>query len=262
MAPPDETMPKALTAARRAVKLDPNLAEGHCALAMALLLWERDYAAADAAFKRCLEINPEYTQGRAWYALFDLQMVHGRLEEGVAEARKTLAADPLSAYATAILAFALGLAGYTAEALETARLSAQRDPDSLLTHWVHALAAHWHGGFEESIAAYTTAAAVSGRHPFTLVYAAAAYADWGRPADARLLHNEMLALGKQAYVPRSTLAVSAAAVGDMELALDLAEEACDEREPALIILSRIFRGWNLLRQHPRFAEVRLRLALP
>ncbi len=262
MAPPGETMPKALTAARRAVQLDPNLAEGHCALAMALLLWERDYAAADTAFRRCLDINPDYTQGGAWYALFDLQMVYGRLEEGMAEARKVLAADPLSAYATAILAFALGLAGQTAEALETARLSTQRDPDSLLTHWVHGLAAHWHGIFEESIAAFTTAAGVSGRHSFTLVYAAAAYADWGKPADARAMHAEVLALSARSYVPRATLAVSAASIGDLDFALDLAQEACDEREPALIILARTFQGWNRLRQDPRFAEVRRRLALP
>jgi TolB-like protein/Flp pilus assembly protein TadD len=262
MAPPGETMPKALTAARRAVQLDPNLAEGHNALALALLLWERDYAAADAAFRRCLELNPGYTQGRCWYALFDLQWVHGRLEEGVTEARRALAADPLSAYATAVLALALGAAGQTAEALDVARLGVQRDPDSLLTHWTHALTAHWHGAYEESIAAFTSAGSVSAGHAYTLTYAATAYADWGKPAEARAVHDETLALSKRSYVPRAALAVSAAAIGNLDLAFDLAHEACDEREPVLIILARTFPDWNHMRQDPRYAEIRRRLALP
>ena len=131
-----------------------------------------------------------------------------------------------------------------------------------MTHWTHGLAAHWHGAYEESIAAFQTAAAVSGRHPFTLVYAAAAYADWGKPAEARSMHNETLAQSAQSYVARATLSVSAAAIGELDLAMDLALEACDEREPVLIILARTFPSWNRLRQHPRFAEVRRRLALP
>jgi tetratricopeptide (TPR) repeat protein len=111
MALPGATMPKALTAARRAVKLDPTQAEGHCALAMGLLLWERDYAGADRAFRQCIELNPQYTQGRCWHALFNLQWVQGRIAEGLAEARRAFEIDPLSPYSTSILAFSLASAG-------------------------------------------------------------------------------------------------------------------------------------------------------
>jgi serine/threonine-protein kinase len=260
--PPGETMPKALTAARRAVLLDHDLAEAQNALAIALLLWERDYAAAGAAFRRCLDLNPGYTQGRCWHALFYLQWVCGRLEEGVSEARKALAADPLSAYATSILAFALGTAGHAADAVEMARQGVKRDPESLFTHWVLALAAQWQGLFEESIAAFTAAAAVSERHAYTLVYAAPAYANWGKTAEARAIHDQALALSARGYVPRAALASSAAAVGDMDLALDFAQQACDEREPLLVILARTFPDWHRLRQDPRFADIRRRLALP
>lgn len=262
MAPPGETMPKALAAARRAVRLDPTLAEAHGAHALALMLWERDYPGADAAFRRCLELNPRCHQGRCWHALFNLQMLHGRLEEGVAEARAALAADPLSAYATAILAFTLGLAGRTAEAVETARLAVQRDPDSLFTQWTHALAAYWHGAYDESIAAFTAAGAVSARHIYTVSYAAAACAKCGRLAEAHGLHQEGLALSATSYVPRAALAVSAIAIGEMDAAMEFAEEACDAREPVLIVVARAFPDWNRLRRSPRLAEVQRRLALP
>jgi serine/threonine-protein kinase len=262
MAPPGETMPKALTAARRAVDLDPNLAEAQCALALVLLLWERDYQRADAAFRRCLELNPGYTQGRCWNAVFNLQWVRGRLDDGVAEARRALAADPLSAYATAILALTLGMAGRAAEALETARVGAQRDPHSLFTHWSHALAARWQGAYEESMAAFAAASAVSGRHPYTIAYSASTYAEWGKRTEAQAVHDEMLALSEREYVPSCTLAVSAAGIGCLDAAIEFAQQACDEREPALLILARVFPDWTRVYQHPKFAEIRRRLALP
>ena len=262
MVPPADTMPKALTAARRAVELDPHLADGYCALANALMLWERDYTAAHEAFRRCLELNPHYTQGRCWYAFFDLQCVHGRLDEGVAEARHALEADPLSAYATSILGIALGVAGQTAEGIEVARLGSQRDPDALLTRWIHGLVAHWHGAFEEAVSAFNAAAAVSGRHAFALAHCAVAYADWGKVSDARAMHEEVRSLSERTYVARCTLAMSAAAVGEQDLAMDLVRQACDEREPILIAFARNFPDARRLRDDPRFADVLRRLAFP
>ena len=261
-ATPGDTMPKALTAARRAVALDPELAEAHNALAEALLLWERDYAAAQASFERCLELNPNYTQGRCWYALFLLQCVQGRLQEGVAEARRAYDGDPLSAYTATICGFTLGVAGDSAQALTMARLGVERDPEALISHWVHGLTAHWHGQFEESVAAFTKAAQVSNRTPYTLSHLAMTYADWGKPDEARALHEELLAMRARVHVPCGTLAISAAASGDMDAAIDFAQQSCDEREPNLLILARVFPDYQRLRADSRFAAVLQRLALP
>jgi tetratricopeptide (TPR) repeat protein len=184
------------------------------------------------------------------------------MAEGVAEARRAFESDPLSAYTTSMIGFALGCDGQTAEALEKARLGVERDPDSLLTRWVHGLVAHWHGGFEESIRAFKAAEAVSGRHAYTIAHAALVYADWGKPADARALHDEMLALSARSYVPKAILATSAIAIGDMDLAIDLAHQACDEREPYMCIVARVVPDWRRLREDPRFADVLRRLAFP
>ena len=262
VAPPGEVMPKALTAARRAVALDPGLAEAQCALAAALLFWERDYEAAGAAFRRGLELNPQYTQGRAWYALFWLQTVGGRHREAVAEARRTLEADPLSAYAATILALVLGMAGEAVEALPHARLAAQRDPEALIYHWVHGQVAHWAGQRDEAIAAFARACDVSARSSYPLVSQAAAYATWGMRSEARALHEELLAKRAQGFVACGPLAVSAASAGDLDAAAEFMEQSCDEREPVLLVYFRVYPDWQPLRDHPRAAEVRRRLALP
>jgi serine/threonine protein kinase/tetratricopeptide (TPR) repeat protein len=262
MAPPDQTRPQALAAARRAIELEPDSAEGHCALANATLLYERDYAVAESEFLRCLELNPGYTQGRCWYGLIYVQWVSGRLEDGVAEARRALEADPLSAYATAILGLTLGVAGQADESIEAARLAVERDPEALLTRWTLGNCCHWGERFEEAVAAFEAAAALSGRHIYTIGNLAMTYADWGRTSEARALHQEMEARQARDYVPRSLLALTAAAAGEQDRAVDLAREGYDAREPVLLLFARNFPDYRRLRDDPRFDEILRGLQLP
>jgi hypothetical protein len=58
------------------------------------------------------------------------------------------------------------------------------------------------------------------------------------------------------------VAIAAAASGDMDAAIDFARQACDEREPLLVLEARLFPDMQPLRDDPRFAEVLRRLALP
>ena len=262
MAPPSQTMPRALTAARRAINLDPNLAEGYCSMAMGLMFWDRDYKAADSAFRRCVELNPQYTQGRCWHALFNLQWVQGRYDEGLVEARHAFQSDPLSAYATAVLVLALATTGQTGEGLEFAHLATQRDPDAVLTHWCHGLVARWHGAFDEAVTAFKSAIRVSDRHPYALAHCSLACQAAGNSTEARALHKELMAMSERTYVSYTLRMASSAAVGDMDLAVDFALQACDEREPFLILMVRTFPDFERLVHNPQFAEVIRRLALP
>jgi serine/threonine protein kinase/Flp pilus assembly protein TadD len=261
-APPGETMPKALTAARRAVALDPRLGEAHCALAAALMLWERDYEGARQTFVRGLELNPGFTQGRCWYGLFCLQWIYGDVAGGLAEVRRTAETDPLSAYVGTILAFALSLAGDDRAALEHARLATTRDPDALVGHWVHGLVAHWNGAFDEAEAAYKKGAEVSDRAEYPLVHMAVAYAERGRVAEARAIADELMARRARGHVSYLTQALLAAVLGDMDTAMERAHQSCDEREPVMVLFARNFRNLHRLREDPRFADVLRRLALP
>jgi len=100
-------MPSTFEAAARATVIDPESAEAHNALAVAALLWERDFSKAEREFREALTLNPRYTQARCWYGLFFLQWGVGRDQDGLAEARLAFENDPLSAYATTVLSLAL-----------------------------------------------------------------------------------------------------------------------------------------------------------
>ena len=149
---PDETMPAAVEAATRATATDPESAEAHNALAVAALLWERDFEKAEREFREALALNPGYMQARCWYGLFFLQWGVGRYQDGLAEAWLAFEADPLSAYATTVLSLALATVQRFDEAVLQARNAVQHDPESFLAQWELGLAYHWNAQHEEAIA--------------------------------------------------------------------------------------------------------------
>jgi serine/threonine protein kinase len=106
-----ESKSQAMAAARRSIEFDSTSAAGHAALACAALLYENNRAVAKQEFERALELGPNYVLGRCWYGLFYFQWARGEFERGIAEARRALESDPLSAYVMMILAACLHTAG-------------------------------------------------------------------------------------------------------------------------------------------------------
>lgn len=92
--PPAEAYRQAREAAEKALQFDPNLAEAHATLAGIRFEHEWDFAGADAAFRRAIELKPDYAQVRQWYAEYLAAM--GRYPEALAEIRRALELDPFS----------------------------------------------------------------------------------------------------------------------------------------------------------------------
>jgi tetratricopeptide (TPR) repeat protein len=254
---PEACMPKGIEAARRAVALDPSLAEAHAALAMASLMGAWDKAGAEPEFLRALELNPRYPQARDWYALFYLQFTAGRLEEGVAEARKALDGDPLSSYANTVFGYTCCLAGRHAVAIQACERAVELDSESFIARWSHHVALHVSGRFEEAVRAGELALAMSGRHPWAMASLAVTFADWGKPADAEALYAELAARGRRSFVSPSMLALAAAGIGLEDETIRHAREACEIGDPiSIAVFSKSWRPYSArLRAYPRFCEL-------
>ena len=63
-------------------------------------------------------------------------------------------------------------------------------------------------------------------------------------------------------VPASIRALVASMMGEQDRAMELVEEACDERDPVLLFMARAFPGFERVRDDPRFADIARRLQLP
>ena len=84
----------AYEAASTAVDLDPNLAEGHTALGQAILCRDFAWGSAEHHLVRAIELDPNYSPARTWYAL-QLAM-EGRFSESLREAHIGHDLDPLA----------------------------------------------------------------------------------------------------------------------------------------------------------------------
>src|SRR5438034_616751 len=78
---PWEALPKAQAAAMRALEINPQLAEGHAALAYANAHFLWDWKGAERQLCRALTLNPDYPHAHHWYS--HLTMALGRVDESL-----------------------------------------------------------------------------------------------------------------------------------------------------------------------------------
>jgi eukaryotic-like serine/threonine-protein kinase len=250
-----ESKSQAIAAARRSIELNPQSAAGHTSLACATLLYENNRAMAKQEFERALELSPTYGMGRCWYGNFYLSWARGDFEQGIAEARRALDSDPLSAYVTMTLGVCLFTAGRLDEAIETCRRAIQLDTESFVARWALGIALGMAGRFEGAVSALDAAAEMSGRHSLALTALAGVFGRGDKPAEAHVLHRELMERVSRGYVSPSHLALTAEAAGLREEAMAFARRAWDEREPSFILWARHFPQYRTLHSDPRFAAI-------
>jgi tetratricopeptide (TPR) repeat protein len=250
-------MPTAVEAATRATAIDPESAEAHNALAVAALLWERDFGKAERGFREALTLNPRYTQARCWYGLFFLQWGVGRDQDGLAEAWLAFENDPLSAYATTVLSLALATVKRCDEAVLQAQNAVQHDPESFLAKWELACAYHWNDQHEEAIAIFEPLWANSG-HNWVTLGLVPAYMRAGREDRARSLYESLVDRNRREYVQPFVLALSATAVGDHEAAIRFCEAAVEGRDMLFALFSRWWPDFERVRADRRYDDILVR----
>ncbi|MEE9161591.1 MAG: hypothetical protein V3U35_01350, partial [Candidatus Neomarinimicrobiota bacterium] len=86
--------PQAIANAEEALRLDPNLAEAHTALAAARLYYYYDWERAETGYHKAIALNPGYATAYQW--LGELNNFLGRHEDALTNIDKALSIDPLS----------------------------------------------------------------------------------------------------------------------------------------------------------------------
>jgi tetratricopeptide (TPR) repeat protein len=180
--PPIEIRPLAIAAAKRALEIDPQLAEAHAALAYARL-YDWEWAAAEEGFKRSIDLNPSYASAHLWYS-HHLSM-RKRPDEALREVRLAQVLDPLSPINQTQIGWILQHAGRYDEAIVELRKVLERDPDYLWALWRIGSSYTSKSIFQEGIDALEKAAALSGRSPSILGTLAETYGLAGRKEAVR-----------------------------------------------------------------------------
>ena len=92
---PTDVWPKAEIAVNEALKLDDTLAEAYNPLAAVHMYYKRDWPAAECAFRKGMELNPNFADIPHHYAL--CLALHGRNQEAIAQLERAVQLDPFFA---------------------------------------------------------------------------------------------------------------------------------------------------------------------
>jgi pentatricopeptide repeat protein len=253
---PEKCWTNAIPAAKKAEQLGPDLGETYNALAIIALLHDRDLKTAEQQFRKALQINPNHIQARTWYGLFYLVVATNNLDDGLKELEKAIEIDPLSPYTIGTRAVALSIAGRHQEAITTSGQVATLNPKSWMSLFMYGLCLLKGGEDQKSIELNQKGLGILEGHCWNLVQLVYAYANTGELELANQLYHEMKERYENQYLSPSALAMSAAMVGDLDRALELAQEALDIHDPFLFNLAHNF--WPIaeeLKDSPTFKEI-------
>ena len=255
---PQEVVPRAIGAARKAVEIDSNLAEAHTSLAFWTMNYEWAWTTSDAAFRRAIELNPNYSLAHQWYSASLL--CRGRFDEALTEAKIALQLEPLSLPVNAALGWVYHFSRRYDEAIEQYQKTLEIDRDFFLAYHFMAMSYEQKGMYEEAIVACHRAAKLPGGLEVVTGSLVHTYAKSGRADDARQLLQEMIQRRDTSYVPAYDLAIINAGLGERDEAFAWLGEACDERSTWLTY-SRLDPRLDDLRGDPRFEALLRRVGL-
>ena len=148
MMPTQHVFPAAKGYVKRALELDPDLAEAHDFLARIHFSYDWNWDAADREFRNSIKLNSGYPDVHVVFSQF-LAMT-GRWEESLREARVGVSLDPLNPWFRMELAQRLGWLGRYEEALDELGTVIDSQPDFYLAYDVLWMLEHQKSRYEEA----------------------------------------------------------------------------------------------------------------
>ena len=168
-----EMLARSQAASETAIQLSPWLGEAYAAFAKKKS-FDREYEEAEAAFKKAIELSPNYAPGYQWYGEM-LGGFHNRIAVALEISQKAVELDPKSAIIRNDYAEVLEKAGRFGEAMENYRLAIETEPRFAQGYFRIAMfEAQVNGRFDEAVRNLRMAYAIDPESPlvaYTLVWA-------------------------------------------------------------------------------------------
>ncbi len=254
--PPGELRPKIIAAARKALELDPELAEAHAYLAD-VYQKEWHWQEAEAEYKQALELKPNDVATHLGYGHWLL--CQGRIQEALEWSQRARDLDPLEVWG-ADIGWILFHARRYDDAIRQLRSVSALHPDSAGTRWFLGFALIGGGRPQEAILELEKTALMMHRSPGSLELLATAYARAGRRKDALQLINELKRRRETTYVPAGALINPHLALGEYDEAFVWFERAYQEQSNILQFLG-VHPFFDPVRGDPRFKDLLRRVRL-
>jgi tetratricopeptide (TPR) repeat protein len=258
LVPPREAAPHAASAAERAVELDSTLVEVQYALGAVNAWHVWDFAGAEQAVRRAIEINPNFPDAHAAYS--HLLLTLRRPDEALAHIEKAVELDPFNPLIRSFYGMALHMLDRNDLAIEEFQHLLRIVPNHPLAlvglQYVYSEL----GRYEESLKA---AAAYYAALEFTPVHEALKQGSTkgGFHAAMKQAADAWAALADEMFVPPVEVANLYALAGENAQALDWLKRGFEERDPNIPYI-HILPAFRELHGEPGFVDLVRKMGLP
>ena len=252
----------AAAAIQKALNIDENLPEARAALADIKWNYDWDWLGAEAEYKRALEMNPSFTFARKRYA--GLLTAARRLDEGVDEAVKAQALDPLSPEAMTEHGMILYYRRDYAAARDILHRALELEPTQGGAMAIMGRIEVAEGHFDVALEVFRKMRQIVGNGNIGLdteIIRVEALLGRRDEAERHLSELQQSVAANHRRVASRHLANVALAFGNRDRALDFFEEAINERDPAVLWLA-VDPRVDDLRPMPRFQKLLAQLRIP
>ncbi len=256
---PNEAAPKARAAARRALEIDPHLAEAETSLATVKFNYDWDWAGADAGFRKAIDLDPSYGTGYQRYSLYLTAM--GRFQSSFDQINKARDLDPMSLSINFSLGWRLYMAREYDRAIQQLQNTLEMDSTYELPHWVLGQAYEQKGDYVHALTELHKAADLAHNTPLMVASLGHCYAVSGNRKEAERLLATLMAESKNQYVSPYYIAIVHAGLGRNYDAIRWLEKAFSERANGLVFL-KVDPELDALRSNARFRQLQKDLKLP
>jgi TolB-like protein/DNA-binding winged helix-turn-helix (wHTH) protein/Tfp pilus assembly protein PilF len=257
LGPQNELMPKARTAALRALELDESLAEAHASLALIKENYDYDWPGSEKEFRRAIQLDPQYASAHQWYAEF--LSWQGRFQEAFAESQQARQLDPLSLIIARDYAWILYDSRQYDSAVNQCRSVLELDPNDDRARNMMILAYLQLGRYDKAVEGVNLWAARD-QGPWPWAWKAAIYGRSGHAEEARLelVKVEQASGARADRTP--TLLIAYLGTGQKDRVLDLLQKAYSEHSNAVVQI-KVDPIYDPIRNDPRFKDLLRRVGL-
>jgi TolB-like protein/DNA-binding winged helix-turn-helix (wHTH) protein len=249
--PSDDVLPKARDAALKALQLDDTLSQAHHSMGWVNYALDWNFAAAEAQFKRAIELNRNDVTAHLWYGMFLAQ--RGRVNESLEEMKHAEQLDPISLMTNALSATPYLVARNYDAAIAKANQVLLMDPASGVGHWILLTAYEGKGDYSKAIEEREKMLVLWGQSPENAAQQTSQLKKAFAATKALGYWQARLgSLGPDANADPYELAVVLARLGQKERAVASLQKSSAARSTELLYWAQSEPAFDSLRSDPRF----------
>ncbi len=250
---------KAMTAALKAVEIDPTLAEAHTALGHVRATYCWDWPGARQEYQTAISLNPAYATVHHWHAITYLAPL-GMLDAALVEMEKAEELDPVSVSIKRDLAVIDYYSRRYEEAAGHCQGAIELDRNFHGAYWALGLAYEGLSLYAEAVSAFQKGLTLAPDTPRLLGCLGHTYAVWGKHAEAFEVLDRLKAISAVNYVSPFDFALVHLGLGDRDSALKWLELAYKSRSYELVS-ARVDPKFDPIRSDVSFLKLLRRLGL-